>query len=200
MAYTLSVMRDKVRLKINQSSTGSNLVWEDAELNGYINDSIKHLINFGSLKLIQSSAYKRTTDALADHLVNNGDGYATKPSDYIRYVAAKIDGKYARQMMQISEIEFVQNNSLVQAGTIIKYIVDISGGEFLIYPNDFSSCELHYIAEPTDLANDSDTSPLTNTGDTYAIDWAFALALESKLFKPELAAQVFNRIQGLITQ
>jgi hypothetical protein len=200
MAYTLSDLTSKLRLKINQVSTNSNLVWEDSELYGYINAAIKHVINFGSLKLIQASAYKRTTDAAGDHLTNNGSGYATKPSDYLRYINGKVDAKYIRRIIDASEIEFIQGNSLTAADSNRKYVCDISGTEFLVFPTDFSSFELVYIAEPSDLASSTDTSPLTNTGDNYALDWAYALALESKLFKPEVAQVIFKRVQELIMQ
>lgn len=200
MAYNLSTLTSQLRLKINQVSTNSNLVWEDSELYGYINAAIKHVINFGSLKLIQASAYKRTTDAAGDHLTNNGSGYATKPSDYLRYINGKVDGKFVRRVIDASEVEFIEGNSLTAGDSNRKYVVDISGTEFLVYPTSFSSFELIYIAEPSDLSSASDTSPLTNTGDGYAIDWAYALALESKLFKPDIAQSIFNRVQGLISQ
>ena len=198
MSYALSDSRNKLRLKINQASTGANLVYENDELNGYINDGIKHIINFGRLQLIGATAYKRTTDANADHLTNAGNGYATKPTDYLRFVSAKVDGKYIRKKLEFHEIEFVQGNSLIDADSNIKYVVEVSGSELLIYPTNFASCELIYIAETTDLSSDADTSPLTNTGDSYAIDWAFGLALEAKLYKPEIARQIFSRINQIL--
>lgn len=198
MAYTLTVLTDSVRLKINQAASGANLIYENPELYGYINDAIKHIVNFGRLQLIGATAYKRTTDANNDHLTNAGNGYATKPTDYLRFASAKVDGKYIRGLIQFHEIEFIQGNSLINADTNIKYMVEVSGSEFLIYPTDFSSCELVYIAEIADLASGSTTSPLTNTGDSYAKDWAFALALEAKMFKPQLARQIFARINSIL--
>lgn len=198
MSYALSTLRDKLRLKINQSSSGSNLVYENSELNGYINDGIKHIINFGRLQLIGASAYKRTTDAAADHLSNDGNGYATKPTDYLRFVTAKVDGKWIRRKIDFHEIEFIENNSLINSDTNIKYVCEVSGSELLIFPSTFSECELIYIAETTDLSSDSDSSPLTNTGDSYAIDWAYALALEAKGYKPELSRQIFARVNQVL--
>ncbi len=39
---------------------------------------------------------------------------------------------------------------------------------------------------------------MTNVGDDYSIDWAFALCLESKGFKPELAQRVFQRVMMIL--
>lgn len=200
MAYILSTLRSRVRSKLNQLSTNSNQVWEDSELNGYINDSIKHFIVFAPIEFIETSVFKRTKTADGNNLVNNGDGYASKPSDYIRYVNSKVDDVWTRRKIDLSEVEFLQGNSLTEADTTRKYIADVSGSEFLILPIAFNKCELIYLAQPSsDLVNDNDPSPLKDVGDTYMIDWAYALALESKQFKPEMAQIIFKRVQAILT-
>jgi len=197
MAYPLSTLEDKLRVKINQVATNSNLVWQDADLHGFINDAIKHIVRVGSIELVQGSAYHRTNDSDGDHLTNAGSGYATKPSDYFRYVNARVDGKWVKKKIESSEIDYISDNQYSDADTYEKYICEISGSEFFILPTNFISCMLIYLREPADLSG-SELSPLTNTGDTYMIDWAFALTLESKHYKPELAQAVFNRVNGLI--
>lgn len=194
MSYQLDVLIIKVRLKHNQSSAGSNLVWEDSELEGYINDAIKHIISNGDLSLIQSGAFK--TDTVA----NAGSGFGNKPSDYLRYANLKVDDYWVEKiipMERLHEINKIEGNTLTASGSETKYALDYSGTQFLIYPNDFTTSTLIYIAEPTDLTG-SATSPLTNTGDSYAVDWAYALALESKQFQAELAQAIFNRINKVL--
>ena len=200
MSYTLSALRTKLRNKMNQSASVSTVVWGNDELNGYINDAIKHCLNNAPFKYVQGSAFKRTTDAAADHIANNGSGYGSKPDDYMRFVWAEIDGVLLDELLSLEEVKARQDNSLTAASSTIKYMVDASGSEFLIYPVTFETCKLTYIAEPTDLSDDAHTSPLTNSGDTYAVDWAYALALESKLFKSDLAQPIFNRIEKVFAK
>lgn len=195
MSYALSTLRTKLRNKINQRASASGQVWLDPELDGYINDGIKQILSQGPGYLIENGMARTPTGS---PIPNGGSGYATKPEGLLRFMSAQVDGVWIRRVLKFHEIEFVQGNQNTVANSERKYVVEVSGTEFLVLPDTFTGCHLIYVTESPDLALDTDTSPLHNSGDAYAIDWAFALALESKNFKPEVAKGIFARVNAMI--
>ena len=53
--FTLKQFRDDLRLRLNQSNSESNLVWEDSELDTYCRDGVFFILDHGRSDLIQRS-------------------------------------------------------------------------------------------------------------------------------------------------
>ena len=204
MSDQLSTLRTRLKSKINQVNATSNLVWTEA-IGGDFDIAIaagarQVLLNVG-LQLIQSAGFHRTNDSDADHLSNKGSGYANKPSDYLRYVNAEVDGKWVEKYIpasQASEYNKISGNQFLLADSEKKYLIDIPGTEFLIYPTTWSETMLVYVKELSPFTANSNVTNLTYTGNDYALDWAFALMLESKNYRPELTDKIFARVAKLI--
>ena len=192
--YTLSQMVDDLRLRINQSSTGSNLVWEDSELQTYCKDGVFFVLDHGRYDLVQSAFTRQL------NLESAGGGLFLKPDDYYRFWAAEIDGVWVHELKELSEQKFIEGNDKLKGNTNRKYIYDYSGTTLEVRPTASEQVTLHYMEElkTTDFNSDSSTSPLTNTGDRYALQYAHGLVLQSKLFKPDVAMTIFNQVEKYI--
>lgn len=192
--FRLSQMRDDLRLRLNQSSSGSNLVWENSELDTYVRDGVFFVLDHGRRDLIERSFVANTS------LTQSGTGLFTKPDNYYRFVAAEIDDVWVHELMDLKEQKFIEGNDKLKGNTSRKYIYDYSGTTFEVRPTDTAVVALHYLKElqTTDFDSDTDTSPLTNVGDRYAVQYAHGLVLQSKLYKPEVALQVFNQVEKYI--
>ena len=191
MAYQLSQLRGRVQSKLNNVSTETGtIIFQPTEIDNNVNAGIKFVGHMGNIDLIQYNLYKAT-----DLTVSAGK--ITKPSDFFRFNWAQVDGRRGRLLDPI-EFDDFYNDPYREPNNTNKYLIDYDGTYFKVYPASASNVEFHYIAILTDLSSDTSVSPLTNVGDDYAIDWAFALCLESKGFKPELAQRVFNRVMMIL--
>jgi len=192
--FTLSQMRDDLRLRLNQNSSGSNLIWEDSELDTYIRDGVFFVIDHGRFDLIQQSF------VVDSSLTSLGSGKFSKPDNYFRFKAAEIDGVWVHEEKELREQKFIEGNDKLKGDSARKYLYNYSFNVFEVKPTTTNTVILHYMKqlETTDFDADSNTSPLTNVGDRYAIQYAHGLVLESKLFKPEEAQQIFNRVEKYI--
>lgn len=191
MAQTLSTLRSRVKTKLNNLGSSGQVPFQDSEIDSFINQAILHVGYTGEIALIQRDLFKQTD------LTPSG-GKITKPSDFFKFRYARIDNRRGKRITP-EGIDDVLYDELQLAGNKNKYIVDYSGTEYQIYPTNASSVAFHYISTLTALTADADTSPLTDAGDVYAGDWAFAVALEAKGFNPNLAARVFARVQSILT-
>ncbi len=187
MAYQLSQLRGRVQAKLNNVSTDADkVIFQPNEIDNNVNAGIRFVGHLGSIDLIQKNLYKASSLTVSA-------GQITKPADFFRFNWARLDGRRAR-VLDPEEFDDFYYDPYREPGNTNKYLIDYDGTYFKVYPTTGSTVEFHYIAILTDLSSDTSVSPLTNVGDDYAIDWAFALCLESKGFKPELAARIFQRI------
>jgi hypothetical protein len=199
MSITLAQMRSRIQNKLN--NIGSGAIFTDAEIDDNIRAGVRHIAYFGEVNLIQSSLNK--TDSLTitgDTSTING-GSITKPTDYFRFLFGRAGGRRCR-LKTLEEIDDFFYNTSIQPGNKNKYIVEYDGTYFKVYGDGSEgTVEFHYIGtiSGTLLSSDSSTSPLTDNGTDYAIDWAFALCLESKGFNTQLANSVFSRVHNIIT-
>lgn len=192
--FTLKQMRDDLRLRINQSGSTDNLVWEDSELDIYVRDAVYFVADHGRYELIQKSFTVDTS------LTLSGTALFTKPSDYYRFVAAEIDNVWVNELSILKEQKFIEGNDKLKGDSERKYLYEYDSTRFEVRPTNTITAILHYIKEilTTELNTDSSISPLTNTGDRYALQYAYALVLSSKLYKNEVAEPIFNRIEKQI--
>jgi len=188
---TLLSMRNDLKLKLNQDSSQSNLVWEDAEYDSYIKDGVYFVLDHGRLDLIQRSFTVNTSLTLV------GTGLYTKPDDYYRFVAAEIDGVWVHELKELNEQKYIEGNDNLKGNSTRKYIYNYDGSTFEVRPTSTSTVALHHIKEllASDFASDTNTSPLTNTGDRYALQYAWGLILQSKLYKADVAEAILNRVE-----
>ena len=208
MADQLSTLRTRLKSKVNQVSADTNLVWTEAiggDFDIALAAGVRQVLLFGGLALIQEGGFVRTggtySGTTISHLGNKGSGYANKPSKYFRYVNAEVDGKWVEKYIptaQASEYNKIDGNQFLEADSEKKYLIDISGTEFLIYPTTWSETKLTFIRELEPFAADSDVTMLTYTGNDHAVDWAFAVLLESKNYRPELSDRIFARVDKII--
>lgn len=190
MAYTLSQLRSRVQAKLNNVGSGETVLFQPAEIDNNINAGIKLVGHLGEISLIQRNLYKQDDLAVSASKI-------TKPTDFFRFDWARVDNRRGRILNPEEYDDFVLDDYRAP-GNKNKYLIDYDGTTFLVLPDSSSSVDFHYIATLTDLSDDTDTSPLTNVGDDYAVDWGFALCLESKGFKPDIAQSVFARVMGIL--
>jgi len=194
MSFTIKQLRDDLRLTINQSGSSTNLVWENSELDVYIKDGVYYLIDKGRLELLQ--------DALTVKAALNqyGTGLFTKPGEFYRFIAAEIDGVWVHKIHELADQKFIEDNDNLKGNSDRKYIYNYSGTLFEVRPSTTSTVTLHYVKDASvDMDTDSDSVPLTPQGARYALLYAQARVMESKLFKPEEAERIYNRVAQLIS-
>ncbi|MGR3218211.1 MAG: phage adaptor protein [Candidatus Anammoxibacter sp.] len=187
--FTLKQMRDDLRFRLNQNSSESNLVWEDSELDTYIRDGVYFILDHGRFDLI----HKSFTTIL---LTQSGTGFYNKPDNLSRFVAVDIDNVRVQVLSELGEYRFIEGNDKLKGNTDRKYIYDYGFNIYQVSPDTAVAVVLHYMKQPetTDFDSDNDVSQLTNVGDRYAIQYSHGLVLESKLFKPDEAERLFNRV------
>jgi hypothetical protein len=200
MSQTLSQLRSRVQNKLNQS--GTSAIFQPAEIDDNIRAGVRHVAYYGEKELIQSSLFKQSNIPVSGDPSTIIGGKINKPGDYFRFVFARLGG---RRCVPIEEhdIDNMFYNSAKMPGAKNKYIAEYSGSQFSVWgSNGDSPASFHYIGtiSGTLLQGDSENSPLTDNGDDYVVDWAFALCLESKNFAPEQSTSIFNRVHNLLTK
>lgn len=191
---TLLQMRTAVRDKLNQTSTSGNLVYDDDEIDNNIRSGIRAVVERGRLELINDSFQRSTAITIS------GAGLATKPDSYLRFVSADIDGVIVEEIKPMNIHDRYENNEILAGSATLPNIYDYGSGSFLVKPITASYMTLFYIydLQTSDIDADTDTSPLTYTGDEHAIEFAYGFCLVAKQFNPELGQRILGAVEQRI--
>lgn len=195
MAKTLTTMRSLLRNKSNQTLTTGNIVWADGEMDAYLRAGVRIVIDRGRYELIGKS--HTVSSALTPSV-----GYVTKPNGYFRFISALIDDdQILSEVYPYGMAKIIENNDVTKSTANLIRLYDYSGEKFAIYPADTTKDVILQYAKDlldSEFTSDSDISPLTDTGDEYAIEYAYGLVMQSKLFQPEFGASLIAKTLKLI--
>lgn len=193
MARTLKELRSQLQTKLNNFGSGEVAIYQPSELDQMINQSINYIGYVGEKSLIAKNLFKAINQPCQN-------GFVDKPTDYYRFDYARLDNFRCIFIPPELIDEKVNNTFAGPSQTENKYMVDYDGNSFQVFPSTSIKMELHYIALLTPLTTDSNTSPLSELGDSFVVDWSYALALEGKGYGPEIAQPIFQRIDGLLAR
>ncbi len=190
MSMTLSDMRIVLQNKINQNGT-SNVIWESNELDEYLRNGIRFIIDRGRPELFDSNLLISTA------LTAAGSGLYSKPANYFRFISAVIGNNYINRVYPIDVYNYLEDNDLLAGNSEVNNVYDYDSSYFLITPTTSTlTVKIKYVKElvKADFQNDTDISPLKDVANDYAIDYAFALVLMSKLYQPEIGQNLINNV------
>lgn len=197
MATTLKQARSRLQNKLNSFGTGTP--FQPDELNDNIRSGVRMVAYEGEISLVQPALYLQKTLTISGDTSTVAGGAVVKPSNYFKFVWARMNGRRCR-LITPEEIDDVFYNSNLAPSSINKYIMEATGTYFSVWGDGSeSTMDFHYLGMiESSFGTDDSNSPLTDVGTDLAIDWAFALSLESKGLNPQLSTQVFSRVASIL--